>query len=816
MNRLIRITCGVIAFAWISTQAVSQNNVPVHGTVKSDTGEPLSGVSILVKGTAQGTITDGEGNYTLQLAEENPVLVFSFQGYKRQEIKVSGSGNVNVTLVTDLKELDEVVFTATRSAKPLEKVPQKIRVIDRNEIDKTIAADLTDLVKKTAGVDVIQYPGMLSGVGIRGFRPQFSGINQRTLLLIDGRPAGATNLATIDMNNVERVEVLKGPASALYGSQAMGGVINIITKKTNGDVSGKVYAGIGSFGIADGGFSVGGSLIKNLDFDASFNSHTQAKDFKLGDNNVFRNAFDWKKADRILWTETGKENVKIDDVRGDGTTRLYTNYNNYSGGVRLGYSINNNWRVDIKGDRFNAKNVNTPGDIEDGNMTPGLKDLDRYGSDIIAKGSITPTLELTAKAFSAKEKSKNYSVTVTSGSAIRSEYVRSTNEITWGGGQLMARKKLNAHAITAGIDYTRTEQENFSFTNTGAQQNVSVKSPNFHQQNTGIYIQGDLNFLDDKLNVTAGARSEFIQYDINGTDLFPSRTQSTSVVNPSVGVNYNFAPGFYAHATFGTGFTTVGIFEIAGYSETNVDKNKTDGVDTVDVFTGNPDLKNQSSQTVDVGLRYANKKGVSIDMTYFNTRFDNNVVSSVTQYPGTLAESGAVIRNRNSYKNAKGTTLTGIEFDASYDFGEAAEENYSLKVFAGGTCIIKAEEIREVYLQPAPLTLAMQNVADLTVNYGIGYDNLKWFSAKLSGRYVGKRYDTDWSYYLSPDNGYGAGNYADIRYPSFMVLDLATSVRKDRHEVSLMIGNLTDENYYEKRGFNMMGRNFLLKYTLHL
>ncbi len=132
-----------------------------------------------------------------------------------------------------------------------------------------------------------------------------------------------------------------------------------------------------------------------------------------------------------------------------------------------------------------------------------------------------------------------------------------------------------------------------------------------------------------------------------------------------------------------------------------------------------------------------------------------------------------------------------------------------------GVWIIRADEIRDVYLQPAPLTLAMQNVADLTLNYGIGYDNLKWFATRLSGRYVGRRYDTDWSYYLSADNGYGAGTYADIRYPSFMVLDWSTSVRKDKHELGLMINNITDENYYEKRGYNMMGRNFLVKYTLH-
>jgi outer membrane receptor protein involved in Fe transport len=301
-----------------------------------------------------------------------------------------------------------------------------------------------------------------------------------------------------------------------------------------------------------------------------------------------------------------------------------------------------------------------------------------------------------------------------------------------------------------------------------------------------------------------------------GTNLFPARSKTSNVVNPSAGVNYTILPNVSLHATFGTGFTTVGIFEIAGYSETKVDRNKKDGVDTVDVWIGNADLKNQQSATVDAGIRYINNKsGITADVTYFLTNFENNVISSITQYPAQVAESGAAIRNRNSYANAKGTTLTGIEFDLSYDFGIAMGKSHSLKLFASGVYILKAEEIREIYLQPAPLTLAMHNVADFTLNYGVSYDNLKWLSTRFSGRYVGRRYDTDWSYYLSADNAYGAGNYADIQYPAFMVLDWSVSVKKKNSEMALMIGNLTDENYYEKRGYNMMGRNYMLKYILH-
>ena len=117
------------------------------------------------------------------------------------------------------------------------------------------------MLKKNAGVDVIQYSGALSGIGIRGFRPQISGINKRSLLLIDGRPSGVTNLATLLLDNVERIEVLKGAASAVYGSSAMGGVVNVITRQSRGKIGGNARIGGGSFGTSEFAGRAGGSVV---------------------------------------------------------------------------------------------------------------------------------------------------------------------------------------------------------------------------------------------------------------------------------------------------------------------------------------------------------------------------------------------------------------------------------------------------------------------------------------------------------------------------------------------------------------------------
>ncbi|MCG8386586.1 MAG: hypothetical protein MJA30_13645, partial [Cytophagales bacterium] len=220
-------------------------------------------------------------------------------------------------------------------------------------------------------------------------------------------------------------------------------------------------------------------------------------------------------------------------------------------------------------------------------------------------------------------------------------------------------------------------------------------------------------------------------------------------------------------------------------------------------------LENQESRTFDVGFRYVNEaKGFSFDLTYFNTQFDNNVINQITTFPGIPSEEGAVIRNRNSYANAQGTTLSGLEFDISYRFNQTG-----WNVFANGVYILEAEEIRDVFRQPQPLTLDMHNVADFNLNYGVEYESNSWFTARLTGRYVGRRYDTDWSFYLGDDNV--TGDYADVRYPAFMVMDFVGTARVGRSQLSVQVGNITDENYYEKRGFNLMGRNYMLRYMLN-
>ncbi|HAS43778.1 MAG TPA: TonB-dependent receptor [Microscillaceae bacterium] len=804
----------------ITIGLLKAQNRTVSGKVIDQKQQPIAGATVVVKGTNLGVATNAQGAFQLAVPQGKNKLLISILGYKSQELLIGQQTQWNITLEESIIQLGEgVVVTATRTKTDLQSLPQRVQVLDKNIINNTIANDVSDVLKKNAAVDVIQYPGLLSGVGMRGFRPEFSGVNQRTLLLIDGRPAGATNLALIDMNNIERIEVLKGPASALYGSRAMGGVINLITKKSQGNITGQVYASVGSFNTTETGLALGGNISKKLDFDLSFSNFSLGQDYRLGANNIFRDALGSGKAERV--NENG-EITEIDDARLDGGHYVGTQYNKYSGSLRLGYQINEKWRADIKGERFFANQVNTGPDIANiiaNAATPGLKDVDRYSTDVSIQGQLAPNNTLIAKAYLGVENNIRYRVSSVANSTALNTYKSGDNNNRWVGGQIQDIIQLNAHTITVGVDYQHITQDNISFSSTGEENPVSIRRPNFTLGNLGIYAQGTLRFLEERLTATIGVRYENIQYNITGTDNFESRNQNNQVLSPSLGLNFKINEQLNLHGTFGTGFTTVGVFQIAGYDERVLNDANGNPTTNADIWQGNADLENPQSTTFDVGISFQSKKtGLNADVTFFNTNFTNNVVAQVQTDANipTPSGSGNTVRNLNTYTNAAATTLNGLEIVLSYDLGALNNYKHSLKFFANSTVILEALEIRDIFLR-GEIQLEMHNVADLTINYGIRYDNLKWFSTQLSGRYVGHRFDTDWSYYLGGLTVNPNGDYADIKYPSFMVLDYSLNFKvAGQHQIGLRIANLTDENYYEKRGFNLPGRAFYLRYTLSL
>ena len=219
----------------------------VRGTVVDNSGEPLIGVTIQVKGTSQGTVTDFDGNFALS-APAGGTLVVSYVGFASQEVPVSA--NVNVVLESDTELLDELVVTALGIKRDRKALGYAAQDLNSDQLSKSGTTSLANAIQgKLTGVDIRQSsgaPGASAQIVIRGAR-SFDGNNQ-PLYVVDGMPINTSadfstgnsvtgaNYAdrSIDINpeDIETINILKGQAaSALYGIRASNGVIIITSKQ---------------------------------------------------------------------------------------------------------------------------------------------------------------------------------------------------------------------------------------------------------------------------------------------------------------------------------------------------------------------------------------------------------------------------------------------------------------------------------------------------------------------------------------------------------------------------------------------------------
>ncbi|MEO7048789.1 MAG: carboxypeptidase-like regulatory domain-containing protein, partial [Ferruginibacter sp.] len=223
-----RILFFVIPFLIFSTAIFAQSNKIEGKVIDADTRSPLSGVSISVKNSEVGTITDANGNFSLNAPKDSKILV-SFVGYNSAEIN-SSQKNVTIQLNSVTQHLNEIVVTATGIRKEAKKLGYAIQTIDAAALTKAREANPINSLKGNAAglaININQEIGHSPDVIIRGE----NGSNNRPLFVVDGVPI-STDTYNINPDDIETFTVLKGPnAAALYGFQGKNGAIIISTKK---------------------------------------------------------------------------------------------------------------------------------------------------------------------------------------------------------------------------------------------------------------------------------------------------------------------------------------------------------------------------------------------------------------------------------------------------------------------------------------------------------------------------------------------------------------------------------------------------------
>lgn len=202
----------------------------ITGKISDKNGVPLPGVTILIKGTNKGTSTDFDGNFTIDIVDQNAVLVISFIGFKTREITLNNRTRIDLVLEEDHQKLDEVVLVGY-GAQKRENVTSAIVSVDEDSFNNGNINDSEQLLAgKVAGLTVSKIGGSPTGGIIMRLRGITSfGANSEPLIVIDGVVGG--NLNNIDPNDIESFEVLKdASAGAIYGTRGSSGVIIVTTK----------------------------------------------------------------------------------------------------------------------------------------------------------------------------------------------------------------------------------------------------------------------------------------------------------------------------------------------------------------------------------------------------------------------------------------------------------------------------------------------------------------------------------------------------------------------------------------------------------
>lgn len=335
----------------------------VNGTVTDNTGEPLMGVSVLVKGTPTGCSTDLDGNFTIK-AEKGSTLLFSYVGMDPQEVKVENENHLDIVMKENATALDEVVVTALGIKREKKALGYAVTEIKGEDLNANVVNPVSALQGKVAGVEINQSDGGLFGnnkILIRG--ASTLGANNQPIYVVDGiiLDNGITNgdpdysdnnsdygneLKNLNPQDFESVSVLKGAAAtALYGSRGLNGVVVITTK------SGKGKKGLGinfsqTFGVdwmisqpklqnIYGPGAQAGSVTYSMDQGSKFNTNkflmnADGERTLIGTSSLsWGPAFDGKPIEYY-----------------DGTIRPYQAYeNNYKDSHRAGFNSTTNLAI---------------------------------------------------------------------------------------------------------------------------------------------------------------------------------------------------------------------------------------------------------------------------------------------------------------------------------------------------------------------------------------------------------------------------------------------------------------------------------------
>ncbi len=437
--------------------------------------------------------------------------------------------------------LDKVVVTAGRVEEPARSVTQSVTIIPQEEIAKNQYNDLGGLLRNY-GIQVNSYSGNegLGQVAIRGVRSSVMGndLQGSVLVLIDGRRIGTDNLSMVPMVNIERIEIIRGPGSVQYGSSAIGGVINIITKRGPGpDASGeaKKYAGR---------LEAGGGSWDTYKTQAELAAQGLGVDFSGG----------------VSW-------LTAHDYKTGGGHTYHNTGNDYRLGysLNLGYSFNPENRLGMIMLGVRNEKAGAPNELRQNDLL-SYTDRNNYSMDFIYDGGYSDLgLKWKARYFNGQD---NYLSEDPNPMGLG----RYESETDYQGVQGQVSWNKQFLTLTGGVDYLYYDTD------------VITSQQRNKYYNTGAFLLAKLAFMDELLVLSGGVRYD--DYDLR----YEGENADLNHTTPSIGLAVNPLDWLTLRTNYGESYRVPQAQEMLGFDSGWAN------------YLGNSDLKPEEGRSWDIGF----------------------------------------------------------------------------------------------------------------------------------------------------------------------------------------------------------------------
>ncbi len=593
----MKIKINLILLLFFTTWSVLAQNSITGSVSDATTGSPLEGAHVVVRRINAGTTADAAGMYRIAgIGPGKYTVVVSFVGYAADSavvyIKQDSATRHNFRLQVSGVEMPSVVITATRTYRAIRDIPARVALLDRREVQDFPATDVDDALQSISNVYVNRSWGIFSkntSVTMRGLDG-----TSRTLVLLNGVPlnkvsGGQIQWALIRPEDVQRIEVIKGPGSALYGMNAMGGVINVITQKPRKDLQLRAELQGGLMNTFGGNFA------------ASKDESEGGRGFYWGVNSFYRQG----------------DGYVIEPLasRDSTDTKAYLREGNAS--ALLGYHFNKNQKLEISYEYHDEKKGDGRQVFEDDGG------YNRYQIQYIraSYNGMLGGATLSANAFTQIENYDRQSETVNSTGVYRLYRTDSykADEGLW----MTLSKAWFAHnLVTVGMDL----------------RNGSVNSKDIYLTSTdeirykgklsfaGIFAQDEITMVGGKIRLVAGARIDVANYrdgslqvtDPTSTTGFPQQESNRfdgntwTSFSPKLSGLYAFNQRLSTYVSFSTGFNPPKLDDLSK-----------SGKISKGFKLANPELTPETINTWEWGLNWQPVNGLHFEPSVYFSRGNN-------------------------------------------------------------------------------------------------------------------------------------------------------------------------------------------------